>query len=317
MKRSKAYIISAAQISAQEPFCGIEDFVPVSGEKVSCKDPDFKPFIPPMAARRMSSILKRCIAVSKHVLSKASIECPDAIITGSGIGCVADTESFLRQMLDGGETLLNPSKFICSTPNTMGSQIAIALGCHGFNSTHVNDSFAFEGALMDSLIQIQTGKADNVLLCAADQMNEGFFNLVHRDSIWKNLTVSEAAEAFVLSSSSDNAICAVEDIVTTRSNPAWEIDRMLRDNELSWDDIDSVMTSASSGEDTDRFAFIPENKPRLTYKQYCGQFLSASAFGFFLCSEMIRTSDSPKRILLVGESRGRYSFTLISSVCTN
>lgn len=316
MKRGKAYIISAAQISAQEPFCGIEAFVPLYGERANCKDPDFKPFIPPMVSRRMSSILKRCISVSRHVLGKASIDCPDAIVTGSGNGCVADTESFLRQMIDEKETLLNPSKFICSTPNTMGSQIAIALGCHGFNSTHVNDRFAFEGAFLDSLIQLQTGKASNVLLCAADQMNDGFFNLVHRDSLWKNLTVSEGTTGFVLSADPGNAICSVDDISMTRDNPSWELDRMLRNNGLSWDDIDLTVTSAFPGRE-EQFPFIPENKPRLTYKQFSGQYLSASAFGFFYCTELIRTSDTPKRILLVGESRGSHSFTLISSVCTN
>ena len=317
MKRSPVYIKAASHISAQEPFSTLESFSPLpqDGAMVPCKDPDFRPFIPPMVSRRMNSIVKRSIAVSKHVLDKAGIQCPDAIISGTGIGCVGDTEVFLNQMLDNGENMLNPSKFICSTPNTIGSQIAIYLGSRGFNSTHVNDMFAFEGALLESLMLLQKGSVENVLLCATDQMTDGLYGLLNREALWKGITVSEAAVGFVLSSSPGGV--SVEDVRLTRSNPAWEIDRMLRDNNLSWDDIDTVMTSAIPGEETDLFAFIPENKPRSTYKQYCGQFLSAPAFGFFVCSELLRTSDSPKRILLAGESRGSYSFTLISSICTN
>ena len=319
MKGGKAYIISASHISAQEPFCGIEKFapIPMEGAMVNCKDPDFKPFIPPMAARRMSSILRRCIAISKYVLEKASITCPDAIITGSGNGCVADTDSFLRQMITEKELMLNPSKFIFSTPNTMGSQIAIALGCHGFNSTHVNDGFAFEGALLDAMLLLGKGKVENVLLCAADQMADGLYHLVNRESLWKVLPASEGTIGFVCSSDSSGAVCQIDDILVTRDNPSWELDRFLSSNGLSWRDIDIVVTSDLPDEKRDRFPFLPEGTQRLTYKQYCGQFLAAPAFGLFFCSELIRTSNKPLRILLAGKSRDSYSFTLTSSLCTN
>lgn len=319
MKRSPVYIKASSHISAQEPFCTLESFSPISmeGAKVLCKDPDFKPYISLMVSRRMNSILKRSIAVSKYVLDKAGIQCPDAIISGTGIGCVGDTEVFLNQMLDNGENMLNPSKFICSTPNTIGSQIAIYLGCHGFNSTHVNDRFAFEGALLDGVMLLQKGSAENVLVCAADQLTDGLYSLMDREAYWKGIPVSEGTVGFVLSNCPDGATAAVEDVVLTRSNPSWELDRLLRDNSLEWKDIDAVVTSLLPGEASDSFAFVPEGVPMLTYKQYCGQYFTASAFGLLYCGELLLRGGKNGRILLAACSRGTYSFILTSGLCTN
>lgn len=311
--REKVYIISSAQISAQEPFCSVDRFVPVPWEEgmLPCKDPDFKPFISPMAARRMNSILKRSIAVSRQALQDASIQCPDAIVTGTGNGCVADTEVFLTKMLEDGETMLNPSKFICSTPNTIGSQIAITLGCRGFNSTHVNDRFAFEGALLDSMMLLESGNCKNVLLCTSDQLTQVFYSLVDRETIWKGLPVSEGSVAFVLSSDPQGAVCQIEDLVQTRSNPIWELDGLFSRRGLTWNDIDIVLTSSFPGKSASDFPFLPSDKPVLEYKQYCGQYLSASAFGMFAGSGILRGKGG--RALLAGRSKDTYSFILISS----
>ncbi|MBR6465779.1 MAG: beta-ketoacyl synthase chain length factor [Bacteroidales bacterium] len=319
MKRSPVYIKASSHISAQEPFCTLESFSPLpqDGTMVLCKDPDFRPFIPPMVSRRMNSIVKRSIAVSRHVLDKAGIQSPDAIISGTGIGCVGDTEVFLNQMLDNGENMLNPSRFICSTPNTIGSQIAIYLGNRGFNSTHVNDMFAFEGALLESVMLLQKGGAENVLLCAADQMTDGLYGLLDREAFWKGIPVSEGTVGFVLSNCPEGAAAAVDDVVVTRSNPSWEVDRMLRDNSLEWKDIDAVVTSLLPGESSERFAFVPEGVHMQTYKQYCGQYFTASAFGLLYCGEVLQRMGKSGRILLASCSRGTYSFILTSSVCTN
>ena len=317
MKRSPVYIKASSHISAQEPFSTLGSFSPLpqEGGMVLCKDPDFRPFIPPMVSRRMNSIVKRSIAVSRHVLDKAGIQSPDAIISGTGIGCVGDTEVFLNQMLDNGENMLNPSRFICSTPNTIGSQIAIYLGSRGFNSTHVNDMFAFEGALLESVMLLQKGSVENVLLCAADQLTDGLYGLLDRDAFWKGIPVSEGAVGFVLSNSPGGV--AVDDVVLTRSNPSWEVDRILRENSLEWKDIDAVVTSLLPGESSERFAFVPEGVQMLTYKQYCGQYFTASAFGLLYCGEVLQRMGKSGRILLASCNRGTYSFILTSSVCTN
>ena len=85
-------------------------------------------------------------------------------------------------------------------------------------------------------------------------------------------------------------------------------------DEHSIDEIDICVTSDLPSGKTGNFSFIPQEK--MTYKQYCGDFFTASAFGLFVCSELIRTGKA-KKILLAEESRGTYSFTLIGGLCTN
>ena len=110
----------------------------------------------------------------------------------------------------------------------------------------------------------------------------------------------------------------VEDIVQTRSNPSWELERMLSANSLNWCDIDFVMTSLFPEEDGKPFDFIPESIPHITYKQFSGHYFTASSFGMLICSQMLaKIEEKPARILLAGCNKGTYSFTLISNVCIN
>ena len=159
--------------------------------------------------------------------------------------------------------------------------------------------YCSEGALMDCLIQLQKKNVENVLLCTADQMTEGLYKLLDQEGLWKGLAVSEGACAFMLKSSPEGAFAVVQDMVQTRSNPSWELDRMLTYNGLTRDDIDLTVNAE-------------------TYKKYCGEFLTASAFGLMCCCQILKkNSEKPYRILLEGESSLCHSIILLSSLCTN
>ena len=108
---NRIYIRSAAQISVQKPLCEgwMTDPAPCSGPYLRSQDPDFKQFLNPLQARRMGLILKRAIAVSLTALKDAGIECPDAIFTGTGLGCMENTENFLSAMCRDGEEMLPPT----------------------------------------------------------------------------------------------------------------------------------------------------------------------------------------------------------------
>ena len=87
--------------------------------------PEEMPAIPPMAARRMKGMLKRALVTSLVALNRAGNPLPDAIITGTGLGCVEETLAFLNEIYRNGEQLLKPTCFMNSTHNTIGSLIAI------------------------------------------------------------------------------------------------------------------------------------------------------------------------------------------------
>lgn len=202
---NRIYIRSAAQISVQKPLCEdwMADPVQFSGEYLRSQDPDFKPFLNPMQARRMGLILKRAIAVSLTALKDAEIECPDAIFTGTGLGCMENTENFLSAMCRDGEEMLPPTYFMMSTHNTISSAVAILLRCHGYNCTYSQKDISFESALLDAFIQLQAGRMGNALVGSHDETTPDTYRLLRGAGYFDDtVTAAEASSAFVLSADS-------------------------------------------------------------------------------------------------------------------
>lgn len=202
---NRIYIRSAAQISVQKPLCEdwMTDPIPHSGEYLRSQDPDFKQFLNPMQARRMGLILKRAIAVSLTALKDAGIECPDAIFTGTGLGCMENTENFLSAMCRDGEEMLPPTYFMMSTHNTISSAVAILLRCHGYNCTYSQKDISFESALLDAFIQLQAGMMGNALVGSHDETTPDTYRLLRGAGYFDDtVTAAEASSAFVLSADS-------------------------------------------------------------------------------------------------------------------
>lgn len=179
------------------------DPIPHSGEYLRSQDPDFKQFLNPMQARRMGLILKRAIAVSLTALKDAEIECPDAIFTGTGLGCMENTENFLSAMCRDGEEMLPPTYFMMSTHNTISSAVAILLRCHGYNCTYSQKDISFESALLDAFIQLQAGRMGNALVGSHDETTPDTYRLLRGAGYFDDtVTAAEASSAFVLSADS-------------------------------------------------------------------------------------------------------------------
>ncbi|MCI1720599.1 MAG: hypothetical protein LKM37_06255 [Bacteroidales bacterium] len=339
----KMYINGASAISIQKPLTDEGIFNPIKsdGKFVKCLEPDYKEFIAPLAARRMSPIVKRAIATSMRALKEAKVDVPDAIINGTGIGCFEDTDGFITGMLDNHETLLKPTMFINSTPNTVSSQVAIKLRCHGYNNTHVHNGAAFEGALLDGWMQLQNGDIKTVLLGAGDESNDDLFKILGRLGCWNFAFCSEGSTSFVMSvNKSDSSYCSVDSVesyyvsdkYSKETKEKIRRERMadfLSRHGLTFEDIDVVFT----GEDGDpsiesMYDFIPAGIPRGIYKKLCGEYFTASAYGFYVVAEILKHNVLPahlssdgkerkglKRILFVDSWMGRsYTFALMSKV---
>lgn len=202
---NRIYIRSAAQISVQKPLCEdwMTDPAPCSGPYLRSQDPDFKQFLNPLQARRMGLILKRAIAVSLTALKDAGIECPDAIFTGTGLGCMENTENFLSAMCRDGEEMLPPTYFMMSTHNTISSAVAILLRCHGRNCTYSQKDISFESALLDAFLQLQFGGVSNTLVGSHDETTPDTYRLLRGAGYFDDtVTAAEASSAFVLSADS-------------------------------------------------------------------------------------------------------------------
>ena len=331
------YISGASQISMQEPL-GTGWFTqPVLYDAPYRRsvEADYRQFIAPMAARRMGRLLKRAIAVSSDALRQAGLDMPGAIITGTGLGCIENTENFLSAMTFQGEELLQPTQFIHSTHNTIGAQVALHLHCHGYNSTFTHTGISFESALSDACCQMQTGRIASALVGGHDEMTPGYFRLLEKTGYWKpdanqatlhqadtpGAMAGEASVALVLQNVRSETAMARIAGVSLLFRPD---DRRLSEavEELTQGTAPDALMTGRSGDHADALTYrhlsqmlYRDQVPVLWYKHVFGESYTASAFGVLTAALCLQRQAVPDVWLLRPEDAGRLSQDLHSILC--
>ncbi|MEP6735176.1 MAG: beta-ketoacyl synthase N-terminal-like domain-containing protein [Chryseolinea sp.] len=189
------YINGIGTLSAQPPW-NKEEVISVakaySGDKVSCVEPDYSQYLDVRQLRRMSRIIKMGMAAGIDALKEANLKVLDGIITGTSYGCLEDTGIFLSKMIENKENALNPTPFIQSTHNTIGSQIALMLQCQGYNQTYTQSGFSFENALVDAIMSIAENENQSILTGAIDEITLTSHNILRRFNMFRSVTNSLA-----------------------------------------------------------------------------------------------------------------------------
>ena len=161
----KARIAAEVEITSEEELAGIRDYVK------------------PLEVRRMGKIMKSSLLSSLKALEQAGVDKPDAIITATAMGCLENSEALLNQLKEEGEVMLKPTHFMQSTHNTIGSNIAIRLKCHGYNVTYTHGDKSLEWALRDARMLIANGKARSVLVGLHDETTPLYRSLMEQVGI--------------------------------------------------------------------------------------------------------------------------------------
>ncbi len=130
---------------------------------------EIRNYVKPMEVRRMGRIMKSSLLSSLKALEQAGITTPDAIITGTALGCLENSEKLLQQLSEEGEGMLKQTLFMQSTHNTIGSSIAIRTHCHGYNTTYTQGKDSLRWALLDAELLFRSGQAKTVLVGLHDE----------------------------------------------------------------------------------------------------------------------------------------------------
>lgn len=325
----KAYIQSIAQISTQEPLTDKWFDSPVEcAERCNWSvEAAYGDFVSPMAARRMGKLLKRAAATSLSALRSASIADPDAIVFGTGLGCIENSEKFLTAMIEQGESCLQPTYFINSTHNTIASQVATLIKCHGYNNTYAHLGVSFESALLDCLMQFETGRISSALVGGYDELTPTLFGLFDKVGYWRTpdapgALAGEAAVAIALSSERTSATkCRLEDVSLCCGRPVGEVPAFLKlfldRNGVAASDIDLVVTGRSGDKrfdpDYDMIvdAVFGNNKPQAAFKHIFGESFTAGAYGAMLGAEVISRSALTQAFLFGKASAPKFGKVLV------
>ncbi len=304
-----AFINGIGAISPQHTFEGTDFLNPLqpdSDNRLTCVEPDYANWIEPKLLRRMSRILKMGVASAQLALKQVGIEKPDAIITGTAYGCLDDTGTFLTKMISNKEQALNPTPFIQSTHNTIGSQIALLLQCLGYNQTYSQRAFSFENALLDGLMSID--EHQNILVGGVDEMTDLSFEILNRFPIFKRETIQgEGSVYFVFSKEKTNSTYAEVKGVATIYKPKdieqlkLKINKFLTQHSLSSEGIDFILTGKNGDHQTDQtyqtiISQLFANKSIGAYKHLCGEYPTANAFALWLAAKILKEQAVPDSV---------------------
>jgi 3-oxoacyl-(acyl-carrier-protein) synthase len=309
-----------------------------SGSRLKCIEPDYTKWVDVKQIRRMSRVMKMGTAAAMLALKNAEVTNPDAIITGTGLGCLDDTGNFLNRISEFKEETLNPTPFIQSTHNTIGSHVAFLLQCQAYNQTYSQGPFSFENALLDSQLMLNENPELKILTGSADEITETSQAIMGRFGIFKNSANSldlfkskskgtmhgEGSAWFVLSGQKGNAKVSVAGVqsVYKPDNINTKIDEFLSFCGKTANQIDFVL-SGKSGDSTldasvDRVlkSVFPDASTGV-YKHLCGEYYTSSSFAVWLAWSILNSGVIPPTVLEKGSNQPPKSILIYNQYFQN
>lgn len=320
------YIHSTAGISIQpttESGYFFDSVLSYTQNPIPARDPDYKTLIPALQLRRMNKSMRMAIFTAQKALQVAGRTTIDAVITGSGLGCLRDSERFVETLLSDEGQSLNPTPFIQSTHNMAAAAIALALKCNGYNMTYVNNANSFESALLDGMVYLGEHPDATILLGGVDELGERTALFWDMAGYLKNEVsaiptplakptpgeiAAEGASFFVASGqpspSAIGRITAVATCLETNDSAAW-VNRFLRQNGLEATEIDAVMMGYNGDS---RYDYIYDDltqalfveAPILGFKHLLGEYDTVVAAALAISLQLLGEQRIPPALQLSG-----------------
>jgi 3-oxoacyl-[acyl-carrier-protein] synthase II len=321
------YINGLSCISPQPTFEGKFPFEVKEYEtnRLNCIEPDYTPYIDSKASRRMGRLLKYGTTAGLQALRDANIACPDAISTGTGFGLLDDSGKFLKNVTEADEGIVSPTAFIQSTHNTVSSNIALIVGCHGHNNTFVHKGFSFESAILDAQMLVAENPDNrNMLIGAYDETTDYSYTIMQRlrlireqDSSKLNLlknpgsgTIAGEGAAFFLLSQQKNdhtyaQLHGSEILYKPQSTDKVKskLEVFLSKNKMTLSDIDILISGICGDAKRDEMlSSLNENyfadQTILAYKHLCGEYMTSSGFALWLAAMITKTQSIPVEMMI-------------------
>lgn len=224
-------------------------------------------------------------------------------------------------MLNNNEECLSPTAFMQSTHNTIASQIALHLKCHGYNSTYSHRGTSFDSSLWDAYTLLQKGEINNAIVGAHEEMSLEYFKMLQKAGYFTYDDISEAQLKLHQNTGSLSGSCAVNMFVSRQKEDShcaisfmkmfYKADsQTLRKNllnqleqlHLTINDIDAVVMGLNGDKDNDAayldFAQVVDSSmPIVWYKHLFGESYCASALGVYVGATCLQRQTIPAHLL--------------------
>lgn len=321
------YISSASAISPQQNFESdsfLESVTTSDDGMLFISEPNYRKYINPVAIRRMSKLLKMGISTGMNALEKAGIEKPDAIITGTGRGSMADMEQFLTSMIVLKEEALTPTSFIQSTYNSVNGWLALQTKSNGYNQTYVHRGTSLELALLDAQMMLsETQESQYILAGCFDEITPDYVKVKGKIDYWKDPSpnsadlydnsnsrgtiAGEGSAFFTLSNDRSKALCTLESISMLQDATDKEvlaaIHDTLQNSGMNMSDVDVVLMGMNG--DVSQQPTYSEIQRHLSphtsttaFKHLCGEYDTSSGFALWAAVNMLAKNAIPQSLML-------------------
>ena len=246
---------------------------------------------------------------------------------GTGLGSLNDTAAFVENLIVKEERSPRPLFFTNSVHNALASQVALELGLTGLNLTAAHGETSFEAAIWHGARELRAGRAELALVGAADELNHYALAADLRWGGWGEsrsevrpfgsdgsgrwrVPAGEGCAVFALATSAGRAeaLAWISAIRTGRvagkrdgsldaeAEAEWLRETLEREGG-SLSDVDLVLTGANGWPPGDgQYLAVADavsrklgrEMPCGAFKQHCGEFPAASAFGFATAVALVR-----------------------------
>lgn len=233
--------------------------------------PEYKKVISGINLRRMSAIVKMGLANTLVCIPRQKV---DAIVVGTGLGSIHNTELFLSSFTDSELFVLSPTPFINSVHNTISGEIALHTKNKGYNSTYSQGGLSFEGALIDAILLTKEGH--NVILGGVDESTPILNNIIKKMGSQYKFTTGSTF--FNLSSIKKDSLAEILNCIITKKH---KLNSLINEN---FNPNEDFIISGSS------FCNSSERIKHLDYSKFSGIYMSNSAFGMQLAVELLNSN---------------------------
>ena len=251
--------------------------------------------------RRRLSRLQQMALISARKSHTPDPERRISVAIGTGLGCLEDAGAFLENLVSKDEREPMPSRFPNSVHNSPAGQVAIDQNARGMNSAPTASAITFECALWLGLAQIAANEADCALAGAVDETDKYLLCIGQRWKTWDDqIMPGEGAVVAGLAPEGkvDAPLGRIVTVKLGRYRKPFDAGR-----EAEWiasavdlSQVGVVLSGAGGIRPLDPLyeSVVSALKPggnaleHQTYKQFCGEFHSASAFGFSLAVKLAK-----------------------------
>jgi len=255
----------------------------------------------PNQRRRLSRMVQMALIAARRSHAHDSSQ-RLAVAMGTGLGCLEEGAVFIENFISHDGRAPMPSRFSGSVHNAAAAQVAIDLGAHAMNSAPTAGEISFECALWQGLHQLATDEADAALVGAVDELNKYPLSIGKRWGYWTGQAHPGEGAVVARLTRTESAVTPLAHVTTVR------LGRYRRpfdaEREADWiakavdlETVDVVLSGAKGWPALDAnyatvVAALSARAGRTlehqTYKQLCGEFHAASAFGFSVAVELVR-----------------------------